>query len=234
MMRMLNRWRLIAASLLAVAAFATPALAQDEPRFALVASFPTPTVSFQWDLNDRIGIRFDGSYTYRDESTDGVTGSSSFTDLGRGTVSIVEILTHTESTTHTGSIGVAGLFTVHRTDHLRLYLSPRVLVSVSRQVISETSSTSGLPQGIFFGTSFSSRDESLSRESTSTSPGAGLSFGASSNVFERVALFGEAGFTYSRSDAPLILLPTSISSFNSETSRTTISTRAVAGIMFRF
>jgi hypothetical protein len=70
MSRMLNKWRQIAASLLAVAAFATPAIAQDEPRFALVASFPTPTVSFQWELNDRFGVRVDGSYTYRDESTD--------------------------------------------------------------------------------------------------------------------------------------------------------------------
>jgi hypothetical protein len=230
---MLNRWRLTA-SLLPIAAFATPAIAQDEPRFALVASFPTPTVSFQWELNDRIGIRVDGSYSYRDETTDNVSNGSSFTDLGRNTVTFLETLTHSESTTHTGSIGIAGLFTVHHTDHLRLYLSPRVLVSFSRQLVSETSTTSGLPPGIFFGTSFARIDEPVSRESNSTSPGAGLSFGASSNVFERVALFGEAGFTYSRSDAPLILLPTSISSFNSETSRTIVSTRAVAGIMFRF
>jgi hypothetical protein len=232
MMRMLNRWRLIA-SLLAVAAFATPAIAQDEPRFALVASFPTPTVSFQWELNDRIGIRFDGSYTYRDESTDIVSDSSSFNDRALGTVFVLQTLTHRESTTNTGSIGVAGLFTIHRSDHLRLYLSPRVLVSYSRERISDTITTSGnLPPGVIFGNPLSR--EPVSRESTSTSPGAGLSFGASSNVFDRVALFGEAGFTYSRSDAPLILLPTSTSSFNSETSRTTISTRAVAGIMFRF
>jgi hypothetical protein len=233
MMRMLNRWRLIA-SLLAVAAFATPAIAQDEPRFALVASFPTPTVSFQWELNDRIGIRVDGSYTYRDESTDIVSDSSSFNDRVPGTVFVLETLTHRESTTNSGSIGVAVLFTMHRSDHLRLYLSPRFLVSYSRERISDTITTSGnLPPGVIFGNPLS-RDERISRESTSTSPGAGLSFGASSNVFQRVALFGEAGFTYSRSDAPLILLPTSISSFNSETSRTTIGTRAVAGIMFRF
>jgi hypothetical protein len=232
MMRMLSRWRLIA-SLLAVAAFATPAIAQDEPRFALVASFPTPTVSFQWELNDRVGIRVDGSYTYRDESTDIVSDSSSFNDRAPGTVFVLETLTHRESTTNSGSIGVAGLFTVHRSDHLRLYLSPRFLVSYSRERISDTITTSGnLPPGVIFGNPLSR--EPVSRESTSTSPGAGLSFGASSNVFDRVALFGEAGFTYSRSDAPLILLPTSISSFNSETSRTTISTRAVAGIMFRF
>lgn len=232
-MRMLNRWRLIA-SLLAVAAFATPAIAQDEPRFALVASFPTPTVSFQWELNDRIGIRVDGSYTYRDESTDIVSDSSSFNDRVPGTVFVLETLTHRESTTNSGSIGVAVLFTMHRSDHLRLYLSPRFLVSYSRERISDTITTSGnLPPGVIFGNPLS-RDERISRESTSTSPGAGLSFGASSNVFQRVALFGEAGFTYSRSDAPLILLPTSISSFNSETSRTTITTRAVAGIMFRF
>jgi len=230
---MLNRWSVIA-SLLAVAAFATPAIAQDEPRFALVASFPTPTVSFQWDLNDRIGIRFDGSYTYRDESTDSVTDSSSFTDLGRGTISVLQILTHTESTTNTGSIGVAGLFTMHRSDHLRLYLSPRVTLSFSEQTISETSTTTGsLPPGLVVASPLFQR-EPVSRKSTFTSPGAGLAFGASSNVFDRVALFGEAGFTYTRSDAPVILLPTSISSFNSETSRTTISTRAVAGIMFRF
>ena len=233
MVRMLNRWRLIA-SLLAVAAFATPATAQDEPRFALVASFPTPTVSFQWELNDRIGIRVDGSYTYRDESTDTVNGSGSFNDRALGAIYFQQTLTHTESTTNIGSIGVAGLFTVHRSDHLRLYLSPRVLVSFSRTVATDTSTTiNNLPPNVVFGFP-GALDETISRESTSTSPGAGLSFGASSNVFELVALFGEAGFTYSRSDAPLILLPTSISSFNSETRRTTISTRAVAGIMFRF
>jgi hypothetical protein len=232
-MRMLNRWRQIVGSLLAVAAFATPAVAQDEPRFALVASFPTPTVSFQWELNDRIGIRVDGSYTYRDESTDIVSDVSSFNERTLGTVYVLQTLTHSESTTNTGSIGVAGLFTVHRSDHLCLYVSPRVLVSYSRQRITDTTTTLGNPlPGVIFSNPLTR--EPSSRESTSTSPGAGLSFGASSNVFERVALFGEAGFTYSRSDAPLILLPTSISSFNSETSRTTITTRAVAGIMFRF
>lgn len=234
MTRMLNRWRQIA-SLLAVAAFATPAVAQDEPRFALVASFPTPTVSFQWEPNERIGIRVDGSYTYRDETTDTVSDSGSFNDRAAGVIYVQQTLIHTESTTNSGSIGVSGLFTVHRSDHLRLYLSPRVLVSFSRSLVKQTSSTtSDLPPNIIFGIPGLSRDEAVSQESTSTSPGAGLSFGASSNVFERVALFGEAGFTYSRSDAPLILLPTSISSFNSESSRTTISTRAVAGIMFRF
>jgi len=107
-MRMLNRWRQIVGSLLAVAAFATPAVAQDEPRFALVASFPTPTVSFQWELNDRIGIRVDGSYTYRDESTDIVSDVSSFNERTLGTVYVLQTLTHSESTTNTGSIGVAG------------------------------------------------------------------------------------------------------------------------------
>jgi hypothetical protein len=233
MMRMLNRRSLIA-SLLAVAAFATPAIAQDEPRFALVASFPTPTVSFQWELNDRIAVRIDGSYNYRDQSTDEVTATASFTNLGGGVSTPLEQHSHIELSSNTGSIGVAGIFTFRRTDHIRLYLAPRFLIGFTHQRTSETTLTTGLPPGIVF-PSLSANPQTFTREDSFTSPGGGVSFGAASNVFERIALFGEVGATYSRTNAPSFPI-VSTSSLRSETNSKTnaISTRAVAGIMFRF
>jgi hypothetical protein len=89
----------------------------------------------------------------------------------------------------------------------------------------------GLPPNIF-------RDLSGSRtfESSSTSPAAGASFGAATNVHRRLALFGEAGFTWSRSELPLGgVLVGGPGSFNGiETKRTTINTRAVGGVMLLF
>ncbi len=39
-----------------------------------MTSFPSPTVSFQWEVSERFALRIEGSYSYRDESTDSTSG----------------------------------------------------------------------------------------------------------------------------------------------------------------
>ena len=221
---------------LALVAIAAPAAAQDDPRFALVTSFPNPTVSFQWELSERFALRFEGSYSYRDESSDSTSGDDAVVSGPFGTSIPITSSTRSESTTHSGSIGVAGIFTIHRSDQLRLYVAPRVsMVHSSQRVTTDTTLTlpPGLPTNIF-------RDLlplSGTLESSSTSPAAGASFGAATNVHRRLALFGEAGFTWSRSDLPLlsVITGTSLSPLRDlETKRTTINTRAVGGVMLLF
>ena len=112
----------------ALAAIAAPAAAQDDPRFALVTSFPSPTVSFQWELSERFALRFEGSYNYRNESSDSTSGDEPAVTGPFGTSIPITTSTQTESTIHTGSIGVAGIFTIHRNDQLRLYVAPRVSI----------------------------------------------------------------------------------------------------------
>jgi hypothetical protein len=224
--------------ILFLATIASPAIAQDDPRFALVASFPNPTVSVQWDLNERFALRLDGAYSHRDSSGDDVTSGTLFTSLGGNTVT-EERRTHTDSTTTSSSIGIAGLVTIHRDDKMRLYLSPRLLFGFNRQNTTQTvtESLSGNPtsgNGVIFGLP-SSSPETVSRKDSSTSTGAGISFGAVSNVFERVALFGELGATYTRSNAPQVPTIGSLSLLSESTAQAnSVLTRAVAGIMFRF
>jgi len=232
--------RLLSASLLLIfLSFSAPAFAQDDPRFALVAAFPTPTVSFQWELNDKFAIRVEGSYSYRDSSTEDISTSAMYFGLA-GTTTMLEQQTTIATTTNTTSLGIAGIFTIRRSDHVRLYLAPRISFGFSNQTTSQTRISSGtlLPSGsgVVFG--FPSSDsESFTTDDSSSSKGAGLSFGAVSDVFDRVALFGEFGAMFTRSDAPtfptiIISSPTLRSDSNSMHS--TISTRAIAGIMFRF
>ena len=221
---------------LALAAIAAPAAAQDDPRFALVTSFPNPTVSFQWELSDRFALRFEGSYSYRGESSDETSGDQPNVSGPFGTSIAIPISTRIASTTHSGSIGVAAIFTIHRSDQVRLYVVPRVsIVHASQRITIDTTVTlpPGLPPTIF-------RDllpASGTLESSSTSPAAGASFGAATNVHRRLALFGEAGFTWNRSDQPLlsVISGSSLSPLRDlESTRTTVSTRAVGGVMFLF
>ena len=221
---------------LAFAAIAVPAAAQDDPRFALVTSFPSPTVSFQWEVSARFAFRVEGSYNYRDESSDTVTGRFSFGPTGNNQV--FETVTHTESTSHGGSIGVAGIFTIHRNDQLRLYVAPRVSLALTQQRIT-FNTTVDLPTVVPGGPSVTfgdGRPLSETVEYSSTSPAAGVAFGAATNVHRRLALFGEAGFTWSRSDLPLggIVIGGVSSLSDIESKRTIVNTRAVGGVMLLF
>ena len=222
--------------ILVLAAVAAPAAAQDDPRFALVTSFPSPTVSFQWEVSERFALRIEGSYSYRDDSTE-----SSSNDLPEllptNPITIVlETATQIESTTHNGSIGVAGIFTIHRSDQLRLYVAPRVSLAWSSQRVTSNTTLTRTPPGLppnVFGNLF---PRTQTFESSSTSPAAGASFGAATNVHRRLALFGEAGFVWSRSDLPLGTIVTGgVSPLGEiESKRTTVNTRAVGGVMLLF
>ena len=217
-------------------AMAVPAAAQDDPRFALLASFPSPTVSFQWELSERFAVRVDGSYSYRDELLTESSVDDPQISGGSSQVIFIPINTETtnESTYHSGSIGVAGLFTVHRNEHVRLYVAPRLSVGFTNQRTTITTTATGLPPGLpprllegLLGTQ--------TFESSSTSPGGGVHFGAASNVHRRLALFGEVGVTYARSNAPLAtIIGISTSREFGESRRTAINTRAVGGVMIRF
>ena len=230
--------RRIVFSLLAVIVSASAVAAQDDPRYAIVTSFPNPSVSFQWELTDKFALRIDGSYSFRDESFESPVSSTSISGGAITRTTVTE--RRTESTSHSGSIGLTAVMTIRRTDQSRLYLAPRALIGLTRQHIvqteTETTTTTGIPSNIFFTFPETSREPvTRSVDASYTSPAAGMSFGAETNVHRRLALFGEVGFTYSRSDTPLIGTLSALGSIDdSETRRTALSSRAVGGMMIRF
>lgn len=221
---------------LVLAAIAAPAAAQDDPRFALVTSFPSPTVSFQWEMSERFALRIEGSYSYRDESSDTSSGDEPEFSGPFPTSVTIATSTRAEITSHSGSIGVAGIFTIHRGDQVRLYLAPRVSVARTSQRITANTTVLRVPAGLPQSLLNSLFPQSQTLESSSTSPGAGASFGAATNVHRRLALFGEAGFTWSRSEQPLLgIISGGLSPLGDiETTRTTVNTRAVGGVMVLF
>jgi hypothetical protein len=222
--------------LLAITAIAVPAAAQDDPRFALVTSFPTPTIAFQWELSERFALRIEGSYSYRDESSDSTSGDEPDVSGPFGTSISIPTSTRAELTSHSGSIGVAGIFTIHRTDQLRLYVAPRVSVARTSQRITANTTVIRVPAGLPQNLLNTLIPPSQTFEYSSTSPAAGASFGAATNVHRRLALFGEAGLTWSRSDQPLSgIVAGGLRLLNEiESQRTIVNTRAVGGVMIFF
>jgi hypothetical protein len=237
---MTSRVGRVAALVMCVATMAAPAMAQDEPRFALVASLPTPTVSLQWELSEKFALRFEGSYSYRDASFEeavdpGIGGS--LEHVYNNGVSTQVIFTgsstavgsfRSETTTHNGSIGVTGIFTMYRTDRLRLYAAPRISVAWLRERITTTlpaqRTLSGMP---------ADSPATYLLEESSTSPGASGSFGAAATVHRHVALFGEVGLNYTRTDTPNAAI--SLITLDGAASKSTaIGTRAIAGVMVLF
>jgi hypothetical protein len=215
------------------AAIASPAAAQHDPRFALVGSLPAPTVSFQWEVSPRFAVRVDGSYNYRLTTTEESSGDDEPTiiDSPSGLIifgSGIRSESRSTQTIHSGSIGVSAIVALHRTDQLRLYVAPRVSIALSRQH-SSLVTTVTVPAGSMF--SYTPSYPDISVEWSSTSPGAGASFGVDLNVLKRLAVFGEAGFTYLRNETPLfalgLVMPTS-------SRQAIVNTRAAVGVMFRF
>ena len=217
----------LAGFVLALAALAAPASAQDDPRFALVASLPTPTVSFQWEAAGRLALRFDGSYSYRDEPPSTTSLGSSFTFSGQPTIR-EEI--RIESTSHSGTVGFAAIVAIHRNEDLRLYVAPRLAVRFSRTHSITTTTVTGLPPGVP-PSAFGFEPGVESDDVSSTDPQASLSFGADVKVHRRLAVFGEAGLTYAP-DASLVLVGLTTSAIDRRV--TTVGTRASVGLMIRF
>jgi hypothetical protein len=227
--------RIIGLALGLVICAAPAALAQDDPKFALVASFPSPAVSFQWELSEKFAFRFEGSYRHEssESSESSVSGSTEhvYTD---GTTSQVIFTTgaadfRSESTTHSSSIAIAGIFTIHRSDQVRLYVAPRVSAALTRQQFT-------IPRPIrltLMNPDLTPRSETF--KFSSTTPGAGVSFGAATNVHRHLALFGEAGFIYFRSNIPPVGTTTTLGSLNDfNVKSSTLNTRAVGGVMILF
>ena len=131
-----------------VLAIAAPAAAQDDPRFALVTSFPSPTVSFQWEMSERFALRIEGSYSYRDESSDTTSGDEPEFSGPFSITTSIPTSTQTHLTSHSGSIGVAGIFTIHRGDQLRLYVAPRVSVARTSQRTTANTTVIRVPAGL--------------------------------------------------------------------------------------
>jgi hypothetical protein len=222
-----------------LAGLAAPAEAQDDSRYALLTSFPNPTVSFQYEVNDRFAFRVETSYTYRDEESEGPTSS-----VGLGVIGLPFETTsrHVRSAaqTHTGSIGVAGIITLHRAEQFRLYLAPRIALGFTRQSVTSTETitqtltgrpTASNPTGT---TTTTSVGEPETVDNSSTSPSLGASIGASVDVHRRLALFGEAGFTYARRNRASLLPTLSPLPTDYDYEVTSVNTRAVGGLMFRF
>lgn len=221
--------------LVAVIAAATRASAQDDPKFALITSVPAANAGFQWEVTRRFAIRIDGTYSSSHEEEDYVQPPQ--LGLGGRPVSSEE-RTHIESSTQTTTFNVSGIMTIRSTDRVRLYVAPRVLFGFSNyHLLEETGATAQTTTNLGNSTLFFNGSPARSNENdqSSTSVGGGASFGAEGRINDALSLFTEFGLTYSRSDAParsLIGLPTS--SIALDSSRTSVNTRAVAGVMFRF
>ena len=233
-------------------AAAVPAAAQDESTLALVASFPSPAVSVQWQVSDRFALRFEGSYSFSGESRESTPDTGRVEHIYRdGTTSTVVWGTGSgrhESTVHGGSVGISGLITLHRAEQLRLYVAPRLSLGYTRQrltgpmsrLASDSYVSIPLDAGVIVGVVSGGLVVTPASPDTvrysSTSPAAGAAFGAATSVHRRLSLFGEAGFMYSRDNLPplgtLVLRPQAIDDI--DVRRTTIYTRAIAGLMIHF
>jgi hypothetical protein len=218
--------RCVLSLVIVLAAAVSPVSAQDAGQFGLVAAFPG-SVGMHWQVADRWAVRVDGSYSFSKnvtESGDGLNFSSTVpTGLSQPTF---VISTRNEASTHTSTIGVSALITVHQRDSLRLYVAPRVawaLASLKSVTTTELSLPPGFPvPGL---------DELLrprTIEDSTRTPSFGAVFGASTKIGDRFGVFGEVGFNYSHSDSPVL------SSIQIDSERTSIGTRAGVGVMLIF
>lgn len=184
-----------------VAVCASPAAAQDERRWGLLFAYPG-SVGVQWDASDKFALRLDADYvqtTFTSEISLGLVGSS--------------IRTTRTTTTTLGitRLGISTPFTVHSRDSLKLYVAPRVAISIERS--SSTSEEDGMPAD--------SDDET----ETQYDQEYGGVFGALYRLGDRFGVFGETGFQVSRF--------TSTSSRGLLSTQTTFGLRAgVGGILY--
>ena len=152
-------------------------------------AYPT-SVGVQWQVADRLAIRFDGTYRHSTvESSSTPTPLPALPNVIRIPIPVFEVRS---STRNTGAeLGVSVLFDLHRSDELRLYLAPRIGVLISSNEIETT--ITGLTPADLAAVTFPAN-----RETTSSSPSGGVALGASHDISPRLRIFAEAGVTYTR------------------------------------
>ena len=192
----------------AIALFAAPASAQDQPRFGVVVAYPS-SVGFEWQAARKVAIRFDADYNQISNE-----GTSQF-DLSRF-LPPISLTTTTES--RTVEFGVSLLFDLHQSDALRVYLAPRVAVTFDHS--SFETEFNGDPALLAAITVPANRDTS------STAPGGGVALGASHDLGERFRVFGEAGFNYSRGTREALI--------GDDITSTALGLRGGVGVLIRF
>jgi hypothetical protein len=181
----------LAISCTLVACSALPAAAQDDRRIGLSFAFPG-AVGVQWDVTDAFSLRADGGYSRtRAESSTG------FVSLFPAGTPIPALPVSTSVTTsHDVSIGVSAMWAVHSRDQLKVYLAPRIGISLYSQNTEFDFDLSGLPPSVIAALSLPARNADISE--TDTSPEFGVILGTSYRLAPRFGIFAEGGAAYTR------------------------------------
>lgn len=182
---------------------AMPAAAQDRT-WGLLFGYPG-SVGVQWDVTGKFAVRVDGDYE-RDHATlttgmgdpppRSVTTSVTFmpiTDVVPARPIFISSMT--ETTHQSGSIAVSGLFTLHESDQLKIYVAPRAGVAIVNSTSRTDWDVSGLPPALLAAITFPADVE---RSHTDYAPDISAKFGASYRLGDRFGVFGETGFGYVR------------------------------------
>jgi hypothetical protein len=128
----------------------------------------------------------------------------------------------TETSFHTTTLGISGLFTFYRSEPFRLYVAPRFGMSWSRSKITSTATVTGLPVGLPLPGLSIPQDLELS----TNAPSGGVSLGGQSRIGDRFGVFGELGFNYTKA--------TQEDEFLDDRTTTTTGTRASVGVIIFF
>ena len=192
----------------AVLLLAVPASAQDEKKYGVVVAYPS-SVGFEWQAARKLAIRFDSDYF--EISNEG----TSQIDFSRflPPVSITSIIESRNL-----EFGVSVLFDLHRSDTLRLYLAPRIGVTFNHS--SYKTEFDGDPAFL------AAISVPANTDSSSTSPGGGVAFGASHDLGDRFRIFGETGFHYSSGTREAVI--------GDDVTTTAFGLRAGVGAVIRF
>jgi len=163
--------------------------AQEKGQSGLATGFPA-AIAFMWHPSENIGLRPEVSFARTSIDTESGAFSAS---------------SHSWNFT----VGVSGLFYLHKIDNLRPYVSPRFTYG-------HTTSSSDAASDVVNG----STDVTLNTYTTSGS------IGAQYAISRRFGVFGETGLTYSH--------VTQDSSFGTEGSNDVFGNRSAVGVILYF
>lgn len=200
---------------------AAPAAAQDDRRVGLVFAYPG-AVGVQWDVSGRFGVRVDGTYD-RYDSTFVIDHSRILPPPGSPVPPREE-----SSRQHYASIGVSPMITISSANALKIYVAPRLGVSIHHgpgASISLSPVVTGSTVVVVDAEAIVPGTSRIERESeTDYLLDAAVAAGAAYRFSDRFAIFGEAGIRYDR--VTQIRL-------SSESSNTAIGLRAgIGGILY--